>query len=335
MDGSALWGQVVKADVVLVSGGETASSIPIELINSSYGGTVPNDCDGGEAASNASDAGFNGIIGIGLWEKDCGTDCDPAYESSVASSGVEAAYYPYYTCSGNSCSQALVSVANQVTNPISAFPVNNNGLIFELPSVAATGTTSVSGSIILGIGTGGNTNNTLSNSAHVYYADANAYFATIFNGVTYSDSSSSSSIMGSFIDSGSNSYLFLAPSGVNCCSTDSSGDVLSTTVSCSSASSSGWICSSYNGSVTNEGVGYSSGVPSGNGVTASFAVESFYTLASGSNMVFNDLAAADVASANNPGTFDFGLPFFFGRNVYVGFEKDSGAALESQGYWAY
>jgi hypothetical protein len=305
LDGSALWGQVVKADLNLVTGGETASSIPIQLINSSYGGTVPSDCDGGQAAANASDAGFNGIIGIGLWEHDCGTDCDPSYQSSVSSSGIQASYYPYYTCSGDTCSQALVSISNQVTNPISAFPVNNNGLVFELPSIAAAGTASVSGSIILGIGTGGNTNNTLSNTAHVYYADAFANFATVFNGVTYSDSSSSSTIMGSFIDSGSNSFLFDAPSGVNCCSTDSNDNVLSTTVSCSNSSSSGWICSSYNGSATNEGVGYSTGAPLGSGVAASFAVENFYTLASGSNMVFNDLAAADIASTSNPATFDW------------------------------
>jgi hypothetical protein len=335
LDGSALWGQVVQADVILVSGGERASSIPIQLINSSYGGKVPSDCDSGDAASDAEDAGFNGILGIGLWAHDCGIDCDPAYNSTVQATGIETTYYPYYTCSGNNCSQALVSVSNQVANPISAFPVNNNGLIFEIPSISSSGATSLSGSIILGIGTGGNSNNKLSSSAHVYYADEDAYFATIFNGVTYSDSSTSSSIMGSFIDSGSNSYLFVPPSGVSCCEQNSSGDVLNTTVSCSSSSSSGWVCSSYSGSITNESVGYTTGAPSGTGVAASFNVESFYTLASGSNMVFSDLAAADESSSSNPGTFDFGLPFFFGRNIYVSFEKKSGTTLESQPYWAY
>lgn len=342
LDGSALWGPVVQADVVLVTGGERASSIPIQLLNASYGGSVPADCDGGQAATAPSGtnpdgdyAGFNAILGIGLWTQDCGIDCDPAYNTSVAATGIEASYYPYYTCSGSTCSQALVSVANQVTNPVSAFPVNNNGLIFEVPSISSSGAASVSGSIILGIGTGGNSNNAMSGSAHTYAADANADFATVFNGVTYSDSSSNDAIMGSFIDSGSNSYLFVAPSGVNCCLADSNGDVLSTTGSCTSSDSSGWICANYTGSATNEGVDFSTGAPTGSGVSASFSVENFYTLTSGSGMVFSDLASADDASSSNPGTFDFGLPFFFGRNIYVGFQRTSGTTLVSQPYWAY
>jgi hypothetical protein len=336
LDGSALWGPVVTADVILASGGERASSIPIELINASYGGEVPTDCDSGQAAAVATDAGFNGILGVGLWAQDCGADCDPAYSQNVTDSGIEASYYPYYTCSGNNCSQALVSIANQVTNPVSAFPVNNNGLIFELPSISSAGASSVSGSVIFGIGTGGNSNNALSSSAKTYYADANAEFATVFNGVTYSDSSTSASIMGSFIDSGSNSLLFAPPSGVNCCEADSNGDIYSTLVSCSSSSSSGMICSSYSGSATNEGVGFSTGDPiSGSGVAVSFSVESYYTLASGSAMAFSDVASADEGSSSNPATFDFGLPFFFGRNIYVGFQKMSGRTLVSQPYWAY
>jgi hypothetical protein len=79
---------VVQADVVLVSGGERASSVPIQLINSSFGGSVPTDCDDGSAATDAADAGFNGILGIGLWAHDCGVDCDPAYNTSVTSSGI-------------------------------------------------------------------------------------------------------------------------------------------------------------------------------------------------------------------------------------------------------
>lgn len=334
LDGSALWGPVVRADVILVSGGERASSIPIELINASFGGTVPTDCDSGQAAATAVDAGFNGIMGVGLWAQDCGIDCDPAYNSSVTATGISASYYPYYTCGGSGCSQALVSVANQVVNPVSAFPVNNNGLIFELPSISTSGVTSVNGTIILGIGTGGNSNNQLSGAAHVYTADENAYFSTIFNGVTYSDSSGSS-VYGSFIDSGSNSFLFEPPSGISCCEQDTNGNVLSTLISCSSTSSSGWICSPYSGSATNEGVSFSTGSPTGSGVAVSFSVDDFFTSESSGNMAFSNIAAADVSSGSNPGTFDFGLPFFFGKNIYVGFQKSSGTTLETQPYWAY
>jgi hypothetical protein len=315
LDGSALWGQVVRADVILVSGGERASSIPIELINSGFGGSVPSDCDGGSAAANASDAGFNGILGIGLWAQDCGANCDPAYTSTIQGAG---SGYPYFTCSGSSCTEALVSIANQVTNPVSAFPVNNTGVIFQLPSISFSGEPSIDGTIILGIGT--NADNALPGSAHVYDADVYADIATVFNGVTYSDSSSNTSITGSFLDSGSNSYMFAPPSTVSCCSMDSNGNVLSSTVACSSSSSSGWICSMYDGSATNEGVAYSTGAPQGTGVATA---------------VFPDIANADIGSSTNPATFDFGLPFFFGKNIYLGFQKMSGTSLVAQPYWAY
>lgn len=340
LDGSALFGPVVQADVILATGGEKASSLPIELINASYSGGAPSSCDSGQASSTAVEAGFNGILGVGLWEQDCGTDCDPTYSKSVTASGIATSYYPYYTCNGTTCTQALVSLANQVTNPVSAFPINNNGLIFELPAITSSngGAASVSGSIIFGIGTGNNTNNTLLSSAKVYYADANAKFASIYNGTTYSDSSSNLNVMGSFIDSGSNSLFFTPPSSVSCCAQNSSGGLLSSTVSCTSAQSSGWICpsTSYSGSATNESVSFSTGAPTGSGTAVSFTVGNFYNLANTSSMAFSTIAAADEnCSSSNPCVFDMGLPFFFGRNIYVGFQKMSGTSLIDQPYWAY
>ena len=75
---------------------------------------------------------------------------------------------------------------------------DNNGVIIELPSVAATGAPSVSGSLVFGIGT--ESNNGLGN-ATVFTADPNTGdFTTIYNGQSYSSS---------FIDSGSNGLYFL------------------------------------------------------------------------------------------------------------------------------
>ena len=49
-----------------------------------------------------------------------------------------------------------VPLASQVQNPVTLFPTDNNGTIIELPSVAASGATSVTGSLIFGIDTQSN-----------------------------------------------------------------------------------------------------------------------------------------------------------------------------------
>ncbi len=59
-----------------------------------------------------------------------------------------------------------------------------------------------------------------------------------------------------------------------------------------------------------------SGTPSG---TVPFQVGNFDGLIKSSNNVFSDLGG-DIGGI---GGFDWGLPFFFGRSVYMGFEGSS------------
>ncbi len=71
-DGSADWGPVKLADVVL--GGEPAVTVPIHVIDAAFG-TVPSFC--GVPETTPSAAGFNGILGVGLFVEDCGSSlCD-------------------------------------------------------------------------------------------------------------------------------------------------------------------------------------------------------------------------------------------------------------------
>jgi len=183
-------------------------------------------------------------------------------------------------------------------NPVVLFAKDNNGVIVELP--AATGAeTSITGSLIFGIGT--QSNNGLG-SATVYGIDPNTgNFTTTYKGVTYTDQS--------FLDSGSNGIYFLdtATTGIPTC-----------------ADMTAFYCptATQNLSAMNQGTNGASG-------TVQFVVGNADTLtANSSDGVANGLAGP------NTGMFDWGLPFFFGRNVYTAIEGQNTPGGAGP-YWAY
>ncbi|MFN8945584.1 MAG: DUF3443 family protein [Pseudobdellovibrionaceae bacterium] len=136
LDGSAQWGPVKKADVVL--GGLKASQVSIQIVDSTYA-TVPTNC--GESSNSLDispeEEGFNGILGVGLFSEDCGAGC-----ANSATNGL------YFSCSGLSCTGATIPISKQVTNPVSMLPSDNNGVIVDLPAISSNGTTQVFGSLI-------------------------------------------------------------------------------------------------------------------------------------------------------------------------------------------
>lgn len=141
MDGSIQWGSVQTADIVM--GGLKASSVPIQVIDASFAGGPPAACGSSSDVENdPSVAGFNGILGVGLFAEDCGATC------------VNAPTKYYYTCTSSSCSQSTAPTSVQVTNPISMLPTGyNNGVILNFPSIPSAGAGSVTGAMIFGIGT--------------------------------------------------------------------------------------------------------------------------------------------------------------------------------------
>lgn len=181
------WGTVATADIKLA--GEVALSAPIQLIaDPAVANSATNDCiPNGVTDINAPTVlGANGILGVGLEAADCGAGC------SVSTT-------PYYfgcAASATSCASTTVPVANQVTNPVSLFASDKNGVILTLPSVPTTGASSVTGTLTFGIDT--QTDNALG-SAKVYTLDANDDLTTSFNSNTLADS---------FLDSGSNGLFF-------------------------------------------------------------------------------------------------------------------------------
>ncbi len=200
----------------------------------------------------------------------------------------------YFECAGASCQVAAEPVAEQVQNPVALFANDNNGVIVELPAVTSAVPT-VNGSMVFGIGT--QSNNGLG-GAQVFPLNANGEFTTVFKGKSYP----------AFVDSGSNGLFFLdaATTGLPDC-TDASG----------------FYCPS---STTSLSATTTSGTPS---AIENFSVANADTLFSNrSNFVFQNLGGP------NAGTFDWGLPFFFGRNVFTAIDS-RGTPGGSGPFWAY
>jgi uncharacterized protein DUF3443 len=187
------WGPVASADLTIA--GETAKSLPVQVIGDSRFTTVPSTCSGtGTQEDTVASFGANGILGIGPFQLDCG-DCDTVVHNQ------------YYACAtATNCVETLVPTAMQVPNPVTLFAADNNGIIIDLPTVASTGAQTVSGQLIFGIDT---RSNNQSGTQTVLTVDGMAELAMTFNGQTLANS---------FIDSGSNG-IFFADSNIVTCTT--------------------------------------------------------------------------------------------------------------------
>ena len=300
LDGSYLWGLVEAADIVLA--GEVASTTSIQSIGDPAAGTftVPSNCSTGGTGTNEDTQarlGANGILGVGPEPFDCGTICDPLAGGSPPEPF-------YYLCSSTSCSPSFVScgtlcgdgAANQqVTNAVFNFPADNNGVIVELPAVTDVAVT-VTGNLIFGIGT--QSNNALPSTATVLNLNlaVGDVFTTNFN---------SEALTSSFIDSGSNGIFFPdgLPGSLSVCSSDAS-----------------WYCPNTTTSLSATNVG-ATGSPSN---TVNFSVDNFETVtaANPGDFAFSNLAGplgSGACSSSNMTacSFDWGLPFFYGRHVFT------------------
>src|SRR5208283_809540 len=301
-DGSADWGWVQNVYVTLGSE-QTSTPVPIQVIDSAFGARSPAIYCPGTLDVSPSGSGFNGILGVGPLVQDCGLTC----VNSVPNPAI------YYTCNGLTCTGTTVPLANQVSNPVASLPTDNNGLIVQLPGVDVGGAVSLTGSLVLGIGT--QSNNSPSGATAYTLDPTYGEFTTTFSGVAYVAGSGHDGADGSFTDSGSNGLFFPSPT-----SGTYSGELSNY---CSRHSD--WFCPATTTSFSATIIGYS-GTPVG-GTVVPFQIGNFTNLINSSNMVFIDIGG------NSPG-FDWGLPFYFGRNVYIGFENTT-SSLGTGPYFAY
>jgi Protein of unknown function (DUF3443) len=271
------WGPVALADVKIA--GETASSVPVQVIGDSRFPNIPSGCSGtgGTQEDTVSEFGANGILGIGPFELDCG-DCDVNMEGL------------YYACSGTTCTGTLVPAALQVPNPVTHFAADNNGIIIDMPAVAATGAVTLSGSLIFGIDT---QSDNQSGTQTVLTVDGNANLLMTFNGQTLADS---------FIDSGSNGIFFADSSIATCTNTQ-----ISTFYCPGNTLTLGLSIQGNNGVMANN---------------LTFNVGDTQTmLSTAPTDTFNVLPQlAGTLPAGNDASFDYGLAFFYGRRVAVAVE---------------
>jgi Protein of unknown function (DUF3443) len=288
VDGSS-WGPLRQADIKIA--GETAGNQAVHIIGDTAYQTIPSGCTG-TPENTVTAFGANGILGVGPFIQDCGSWC-------VQSGGAT-----YYTCTSNttpSCTDTGMPLALQLTNPVTAFATDNNGVIIELPAVSSTAAT-VSGSLIFGIGT--QSNNGLG-TAKVVMLNASGAFTTDYKARMLGQS---------FIDSGSNAYYFPDDTIARCGQNTHAPEFFcpGTTLNLSATiTGTNNVTLSINFNVAD----------ANNLFKTSSTVAAAVGLAHPSTSV-----GADGSIFTGADTFDWGLPLYFGRNVYTAIENKNTSA---------
>jgi hypothetical protein len=302
IDGSFLWGPLAQADVKMA--GEVARDAGVHVIQDPTGFSVPGACsNGGADVDNQAALGANGILGVGPEPEDCGPACDPSRGGTPPP--------VYFACeSSGNCQTAFVAVGQQVVQPVVRFAGDNNGVLIQFPPVNGVAGT-LSGSLIFGIGT--QSNNQLG-KATVLTLDLFDNFTTKFNGQTLGSS---------FIDSGSNG-LFFQDSAIPQCPANSIAP--------------GFFCPPALVNLSAQNIGSNSAQN-----TVNFGVDNAVNLFQSNNgaAAYVNLAGPNFGGTCSPQnqnacSFDWGLPFFYGRNVFTAIDgQPPPTGAPSSPWWAY
>lgn len=292
------WGPLVFAQVTL--GGEPpVTPLPIQIIDPTYAGqytssgspNTPNPSCGSSFVpdTSPSQAGFNGILGVGLGVHWCGSTC-----TTSASSGY------YYTCSSTTCSSTTLSESDQDQNPVASLPNgDHNGVVLSLSCPAAAGSAQLTGTLIIGIGTESNNTPGTGVTAYPTTGSPDFVFDTTFQGTTYTLATYPNL---AYLDSGSPAYFF-TDTGIPFCSSPNSSTYCPASPLFLTAQVAG------DGGSPSATIDFSVAAPS-----------------------FSESVYGNIGIQGNG--FDWGLPFFFGREVYVGINGKS-SLLGNGPYWAF
>jgi len=288
----ASWGSLAVADMELPISGEKASGLTVHLIGSAAAGTPPAACNTPAVMKTENTVADFGANGI-LGVGPFINDCN-----SVGDCGPGSQSANYYNCtSPGTCTTATATLAQQLPNPAVKFATDNNGVIVELPAVSGATQASPSGSLVFGIGT--QTNNALGSATKLSADPSTGNITASLNGTNFAIA---------YLDSGSNANFF-HDTALTVCPSPNQGFYCPASIV------------SENATLTGAG---------GANVAADFSVDNALNMFSqnATYTAFPDLSGPAIDNT----AFDLGLSFFFGRNVFTGFENVS---AKTQPYFAY
>ena len=319
-------------------GAEPPITIPIQLVGGLTSASPQAPCNADQLDLSA--IGPNGISGIlGLAAREDDSD-----------------YGEYFACQAGNCtvlSQAVVAGGFAVANPAWALPYDNNGVIIVMNQIPLVGTSNAGGSLFFGIGT--NSQNapaqvSLNNPYSVVASDSlgfDSYYYMPYPpeyGAPYFD------YYLSFIDTGSNFVYY-------------DDNIPTTALPCPYATGTlggDFGCIFYYTNPTpiysptcgtGEPFGLFPPIPCPLSVSAalgpnmqggdSYAYQQLVTFTVGpaswlltnGNIAFNDVAGPAPNSLGSAGdVFDWGLPFFFGKAVFIAYGNTPFGAAPMWGF---
>ena len=215
----------------------------------------------------------------------------------------------YFSCDTKNCTH--ISISNrpqlQVSNPIGLFRESayNNGLTLKFPNIGSSGGYGAIGYAIFGVGT--NDDNAINSNINIYPIIPRNSIPITMQTTLFNANSTG------FLDTGSNGLFF-----------DSSIS------SCTTGVANGWYCPNDNQSL----------YPSNQSKNGTYIPVNINIANAGALFSTGNGAFANLGSLYD-GTnryFDYGLPFFFSKTVYIGFKgKRSIIApnVESGPFWAF
>jgi hypothetical protein len=330
-----LWGSIAGADVWL---GQqvTAAPVAVQVIDDLSALAPTADCktvtDSTPQQSNilatAGQLGANGILGIGSTTLDCGFYCDQGTYHVSASDppGSSALYYacPVGATDSRSCNLTPISPALQVFNPVAKLPAPyNNGVLLKMPAIPANnpGAQTAKGELILGIDVNNLPPNRVdlgTDTSRISYLS----IKTLYKGQTFENS---------YLDTGTNGMFFHDASITACDLTQAATLTVLSYWYCPATTLTGLTAILSDGDRMPPANPTDPVRPPNPPVAVAFQIANYARLSLTNNTAFSDLAGAVNASgpANtyvaDTQTFAWGLPFFYGKQVYMSIWQQPGS----------